>query len=266
MSTVRLRGKLIPLEKIDDRLLLRTRLCDLTFLKMRLNQGKLCRYVEQLYEELDTAGLRSLRPQVYFGDEWFSPEGVPSIAVPFYLAHPRLMQLEQSMMNHVEGRTPAWFMKLIRHEAGHCFDHAYEVSGSKKWRQLFGDPEQKYRPDIYLPDPKSRDFVRNLPGYYAQSHPDEDFAETFATVVNPKSDWESKYSNWPKAFEKLCYVADLIGKHGKKRPPEIEDSDCYNAIRMRSTLGAHYQRRLKARQYARRVVSNLTDDAQLLIG
>lgn len=266
MSTIRLRGKLVPLENVDDRLLLRTRLCDLTFLRMRLKKGKIRTYVEQLYAELDDAGLRSLRPHVYFGDEWFSPEGVPSIAVPFYLAHPRLMQLEQAMMNQVEGRTPAWFMKLIRHEAGHCFDHAYRVSGSKKWRQIFGDPEQKYRPDIYLPDPTSHDFVRNLPGYYAQSHPDEDFAETFAIVVNPKSNWERRYSKWPKAFEKLSYVAELIDKHGKKRPPVFDDPDCYNAIRMRSTLRAHYERRLKARQYARRVVSNLTEDSQLLIG
>lgn len=266
MSTVRLRGKHVPLESIDDRKLLRTRLCDLTFLNARLQKGKLRSLVDQLYDELDDAGLRSFRPHVYFGDEWFSPDGVPSIAVPFYLAHPRLVQLEQSMMNKVEGRTPAWFMKLIRHEAGHCFDHAYRVSRSKLWREVFGNPLQRYRPDIYVPDPTSRDYVRNLPGYYAQSHPDEDFAETFATVINPKSDWQQKYAKWPGAFEKLSYVSDLIKKHGKKRPPVADGPDCYNAVRMRSTLGDLYSRRIRAKKHAARIVSHMSEEAALLIG
>lgn len=265
MSTILLSGKMVPLERIDDRILLRTRLCDLKFLSMRLKKGRLKGFIDQLYSELNDAGLIHLQPDVYFGDEWFSPEGVPSIAVPFYLAHPRLMQLEQAMMNQVEGRTPAWFMKLIRHEAGHCFDHAYEVSKTKKWRQFFGDPEQRYRPEIYLPNPRSKDFVRNLPGYYAQSHPDEDFAETFAVVVNPKSDWENKYYNWQGAYEKLCFVAELIKKHGSRRPHVDDGPDCYNVLRMRSTLNDHYLRRIKARKFARKVASNLTASPQLSI-
>jgi len=265
MSDVLLRGKTIPLEKIDNRLLLSARLCDLKFLKMKLEKGRLRRLVDRLYCDLDQAGLTQLRPTVYFGDEWFSPEGIPSIAVPFYLAHPRLMALESAMMNQVEGRSPAWFMKLIRHESGHCFDHAYRVSGSKKWRQIFGNPERRYRPDIYLPDRNSKEFVRNLPGFYAQSHPDEDFAETFAVVVNPKSQWQKKYRNWPGALDKLNYVSELIIKYGDKKPHLEDRPDFYNALRMRTTLSSLYQKRMKAQKHATKAVINLTGTSHLSI-
>jgi len=266
MSDVLLRGKKVSLGKIGNRVLLSARLCDLKFLKPKLEKGRLRGLIDQLYNELDQAGLSHLRPPVYFGDEWFSPDGIPSIAVPFYLAHPRLIALERAMMNQVEGQTPAWFMKLIRHESGHCFDHAYHVSRSKKWRQIFGNPQRKYRPDIYLPNTDSKDFVRNLPGYYAQSHPDEDFAETFAVIINPKSHWRRRYRNWPKALEKLQYVSTLIQKHGERKPHFEDRPDFYNALRMRTTLNDLYQKRIKALKYATKAVSNLTETTNLSIG
>ena len=265
MSEILLRGKTIPLQKADNRVLLSARLCDLKFLKAKLETGRLRGLVDQLYGDLDQAGLTQLRPTVYFGDEWFSPEGVPSIAVPFYLAHPRLMKLEHAMMNQVEGRTPGWFMKLIRHEAGHCFDHAYHVSQTKKWRHIFGNPERKYSPDIYLPNRYSKDFVRNLPGFYAQAHPDEDFAETFAVIVNPKSQWEKKYRNWPVALEKLNYVSELIRKYGERKPHLEDRPDFYNVLRMRTTLSSLYQKRIKALKHTTKAVSNLTGNPHLSI-
>jgi hypothetical protein len=265
MSEILLRGKIIPLQKADNRVLLSARLCDLKFLKAKLEKGRLRGLVDQLYDDLDQAGLKQLRPTVYFGDEWFSPEGIPSIAVPFYLAHPRLMKLEHSMMNEVEGRTPAWFMKLIRHEAGHCFDHAYRVSQTKKWRQIFGNPERKYSPDVYLPNRHSKDFVRNLDGFYAQAHPDEDFAETFAVLVNPKSQWKKKYYNWPVALEKLNYVSELIRKYGERKPHLEDRPDFYNALRMRTTLSSLYQKRMKALKRVTKTVSSLAGNPHLSI-
>lgn len=265
MSDISLGGKTIPLEKVDNRVLLSARLCDLKFLKSKLEKGRLRGLVEQLYSDLENAGLNHLRPTVYFGDEWFSPEGVPSIAVPFYLAHPRLMALEYTMMNQVEGSTRGWFMKLIRHESGHCFDHAYRVSRLKSWRQIFGNPDKRYHPDIYLPDRNSKDFVRNLPGFYAQSHPDEDFAETFAVAINPSSQWEKKYRNWPRALEKLNYVSELIIKYGDKKPHLEDRPDFYNALRMRSTLSSLYQKRINSLKQAKRAVTNLTGKPRLSI-
>ena len=59
--------------------------------------------VDRLREELDEAGLRRFRVHTWLSDEWCSPDGIPGIGIPFYLAHPRLMRLERQMMFEVEG-------------------------------------------------------------------------------------------------------------------------------------------------------------------
>ena len=40
----------------------------------------------------------------YLSDEWFTPDGATAIAIPFYLAHPRLAKLEEAQMLEIEGR------------------------------------------------------------------------------------------------------------------------------------------------------------------
>ena len=120
----------------------------------------------------------------YLGDEWFSPAGSPAIAIPFYLAHPRLKTLEMHQMLQVEGGTPEWCQQLLRHESGHAIDHAYRFSSRDDWHAVFGSPETEYSPETYQPRPYSKGFVRNLPNWYAQAHPDEDFAETFAVWLS----------------------------------------------------------------------------------
>jgi hypothetical protein len=206
--------------------------------------GLVRRTETMLHRELAAAGLERFRPAVYLGDEWFSPEGVPAIAVPFYLAHPRLTALERRLMQEVEGATPTWFRRLVRHEAGHSFDHAYQISRMRAFRQLFGDPGRRYAPNLYKFDPDSRDFVRHLPGFYAQAHPDEDFAETFAVCITPQLEWRRRYAAWPGALAKLEFVAELIERF-QDRDPSVEAGPLYfNACRMRVSLAAYYRRRL----------------------
>ncbi len=234
-----------PLPQISavDRRLLKTRLCDLQDLKAGVEATTLAGPVRALRRELKAAGFEQFSPDVYFGDEWFSPAGVPAIALPFYLAHPRLAELERAMMTEVEGGSRAWCMKLLRHEAGHCFDHAYELSARRDFRQVFGEAPKTYRPDVYLPDAASRDFVRHLPGFYAQSHPDEDFAETFAVVLADAGSARARYRNWPKALKKVRFVERLIASMAKREPKNGIGPRCYRATHMRVTLGEHYARR-----------------------
>lgn len=241
---------------LTDNQLLRRRICDLPGIRAAASP-RLRRYVDGLHEELELVGFKHFRPEVYLGDEWFSPDGVPKIAIPFYLAHPRLISLEQRMMSRVEGGRPAELKKLLRHEAGHCFDHAFDISKSRAWRQVFGASSQRYNPDVYIPDPESRDFVHHLPGFYAQSHPDEDFAETFATVITPKLDWRRRYRNWPGALAKLEFVAGLVRKHGPRHPSTPDGPDCYNAVRMRMTLARYYERRRRSAAAHRAAVKKL---------
>ncbi|MFY9703561.1 MAG: putative zinc-binding metallopeptidase, partial [Terriglobales bacterium] len=138
------------------------------------------RFVEQLYRELDAKGLAKFRPACYLTDEWGCPSGEPIIGIPFYLAHAALAQLEKETHDLEDARE---IMMYLRHEAGHAFTYAYKLHNSPgwgpEWKQMFGPFRRPYR-DNYRPAPFSRDYVRHLPGWYAQKHPDEDFAETFA--------------------------------------------------------------------------------------
>lgn len=171
--------------------------------------------IERLYGELTSRGL-AFEPPCFLADEWFCPVGVPAIGIPFYLAHSRLRRLEKKLILDVEGGSTSEFMKLIRHEAGHAYSYAYNLFRKAEWRKLFGSAAEEY-PDTYHPRPFSRSYVIHLDNWYAQSHPDEDFAETFAVWLTPGLDWRKRYRGW-KALQKLEYV-DRIMKSLPGRPP-----------------------------------------------
>jgi hypothetical protein len=200
--------------------------------------------IQQLYKELELKGL-VFRPQIFFGDEWFSPEGMNAISVPFYLANARLKNLEKAMMLEVEGGDPEWFMKLLRHEAGHCFDHCYRFSKRKKWTQIFGSPNLEYHPETYRPQPYSKSYVKHLERWYAQAHPDEDFAETFAVWLTPETDWKKEYSRWPGALAKLKYMDQLARESQKMKIVAEKGQPPSQVSRLTSTLQKYYQKRKK---------------------
>ena len=198
--------------RLSDTALLEVRLCDLG---LTLDGSPLARDVERLYVELERRGL-AFRPHCWLGEEWFSPDGVPGFALPFYLAHPRLRRLERRMMREVEGGNRNWFMRILRHEAGHALDNAYRLRRRRAWRETFGPASLPY-PDSYRPRPGSRRFVQHLGSWYAQSHPSEDFAETFAVWLKPGSRWRTEYEGWP-ALAKLEYVDELMAEVASSPP------------------------------------------------
>jgi hypothetical protein len=224
---------------LRDEELLRLRIRDLG---VTIGASDLEPRVAKLYGELEARGL-PLRPLCYLGDEWFSPDGVPAIALPFYLAHPRLKQLEMHQMMEVEGGTPDWCDQLLRHECGHAIDHAYRFSSRRTWRNVFGSPDVDYEPERYRPRPYSKGFVRHLPNWYAQAHPDEDFAETFAVWLGaPRDEWRARYAGW-KALEKLEYV-DVLMREAKRKSPAVRGGRLRaEASKMRSTLARYYAAR-----------------------
>ena len=183
--------------KLSDEQLLDVRFCDL---KLRLEDTPLAARIERLYCELERKRIR-FRPHFWLAEEWFSPDGVPGVAIPFYLAHPRLAKLEQQQMFDVEGGTDRGCMRLLRHEAGHAIDTAFRLHRRKIWRQYFGHYKRRY-PKYYTPRPQSRRYVLHLDWWYAQSHPTEDFAETFAVWLKPGSKWRKEYVGWP-ALKKI---------------------------------------------------------------
>ena len=225
---------------LSDEQLLERRISNLG---LRLEGTALEALIRQLYEELTARGLL-LRPPCHIGDEWFVPVGIPAIFIPFFLVHDRLRALERTMMLEVEGGTPEWFMKLMRHEAAHAYSYAYQLPRKKKWQQTFGRTSREETPDFYQPRPFSRSYVVHLDDWYAQSHPDEDFAETFAVWLTPGLDWRRRYAGW-KALQKLEYVDELMRSLAGNPPrhlPEyrVADHDCLNL-----KLKTYYARKRK---------------------
>ena len=182
-------------------------------LGLKLEGSPIERYVEQLFKELEAKGLHHFRPAFYLTDEWGCPSEQPIIGVPFYLADPRLGAIE-SAVNDIENERE--IMMYMRHEAGHAFNYAYELYKTDEWREIFGPFRRPYR-DQYRFVPFSRHYVRHIAGWYAQKHPDEDFAETFAVWETPRSKWREKYKSWP-AIRKLQYV-DRVAREVGDQPP-----------------------------------------------
>jgi hypothetical protein len=223
--------------RLSDEELLNLRFCDLG---LKIEGTELESRIQQLYAELDERGLR-FHPPCWLSSEWFSPQGVPGIAIAFYLAHPRLKKLEDRMMKEVEGGTKTWCMRLLRHEAGHAYEAAYRLGRKKRWRKVFGRASKPY-PEYYSPKPFSRRFVLHLDWWYAQSHPVEDFAETFAVWLRPGSNWRKHYKGWP-ALKKLKYVDELRAELAGK-PPVVKSSAAVEPVhRLRQTLRAFYERK-----------------------
>ena len=225
---------------LNDQELLERRISDLG---LRLEGTALEPLIRQLYDELSAHGL-AFHPPVHIGDEWFVPVGVPAIFVPFFLVHDRLRALERTMMLEVEGGTAEWFMKLMRHEAAHAYAYAYQLARKKKWRQIFGRTSREETPDSYRPRPFSRSYVVNLDDWYAQSHSDEDFAETFAVWLTPGLDWRTRYAGW-KALQKLEYLDELMHSLAGTPPihaPKYRVAE-YNCLNVK--LKTYYARKRK---------------------
>ncbi len=223
----------------SDEQLLDLRMCDL---RLGLEGSFYQEPVAQLHRELEARGL-AFRPHVWLSDEWFTPDGVPGIAVPFYLAHPRLAKLEASQMLEVEGGTTDWCMRILRHEAGHAIENAHLLRRRRRRQKLFGRSSQPY-PEYYTPRPYSRSFVRHLDVWYAQSHPDEDFAETFAVWLDPQSLWKERYRGWP-VMKKLEFMERLMGELAGVAPIVTGRQQLDPLPRIYKTLRDHYEEKRK---------------------
>jgi hypothetical protein len=205
-------------------------------LGLSLEASPVAEYVHRLYNELEAKGLRHFRPLCYLSDEWGSPTGEPVIGIPFYLGDRRVAHLEDAL-NDVE--TEREIMMYLRHEAGHAFNHAYQLDRSDEWRELFGSVRRPYRDD-YPFVPFSRDYVRYIPGWYAQKHPDEDFAETFAVWLDPQSHWQARYSGWG-AMRKLHYVDRMARELADLPPPRSVGQTDITVDEMDQTVEEFYR-------------------------
>ncbi|MEM6996796.1 MAG: putative zinc-binding metallopeptidase, partial [Myxococcota bacterium] len=182
-----------------------------------------------------------------------------SVVVPFYLAHRRLMSIEREQMLEVEGGTKTECLGLIRHEVGHAVQNGFALHRRKRWQRLFGKCSTPY-PSAYRPNPASRDFVQHLEGWYAQAHPAEDWAETFAVWMGSRAAvWRKQYAGWG-ALEKLEYVQEVMEELSGVRPPVLDRRRPYAVTQLRKTLKHHYREKRAHYGYG----ASTSSDPQLL--
>src|SRR5438874_2268149 len=220
--------------------LLNTRICDLG---LQIEGSPLEPCIRRLYAELAAKGL-IFQPTCYLTDSWGCPDEVPVMGIPFYLADKRLARIEEEQTGEIE--SDQWILMLLRHEAGHAVNYAYRLYQRLDWTETFGSFSKPYR-DIFRPNPFSRQYVRHIVHHqygrtYAQKHPDEDFAETFAVWLTPRSGWRRRYRSWP-ALRKLQYVDRLMRRIRSETPPTRRGELCTPVEKMTMLLAEHYGQR-----------------------
>lgn len=239
--------------------LLKTRISDLD---LKIEGSPLEPFVRRLYRELEQKRVR-FRPTIYLTDSWGCPDRIPVIGVPFYLADKRLARLEEEQAGDVEDSR--MIMMLLRHEAGHSLNYAYRLWTRPSWLEIFGPFTKPYR-DVFRPHRLSRNYVRHIESYpygrtYAQKHPDEDFAETFAVWLTPRSGWRRRYRNWP-AFRKLIYVDQLMKEIRSRSPENLNERLVRPVAKIAVTLAEHYGKKTdRFRRAARGYVDDRLKEA-----
>jgi hypothetical protein len=222
--------------------LLQRRICDL---RLRIKGSPIEPFIRQLERELAVKGLDYV-PAFYLTDAWGCPDKVPTVGIPFYLAHPLLGRIEREQTGDLEDSQTV--MQLLRHEAGHAINYAFRLWEDSRWREIFGPFSKPYR-EVFHPNPWSRRFVRHIDSWsygctYAQKHPDDDFAETFAVWLTPRSGWRRKYQDWP-ALQKLKYIDRLMRNIGERKPRCKGGKLVEPVSALTMPLAEYYRRRIK---------------------
>jgi hypothetical protein len=235
-------------------------------LPLKMEGTRLEGLIIRLYKELEAAGI-AFKPNMYLSDSWGCPDEVPVIGVPFHLADPALCDL-LGQIGGIEVEDDMTVMMILRHEAGHAFNYAYRLYDKPEWQTLFGPFSQPYQ-DEYQVDPSSTRFVHHLEGCYAQKHPDDDFAETFAVWLTPYSYWQTVYAGTP-ALEKLQYVERIMAECGEKPPIVTGGRADMPVEEIRMTLGEWYETVYKGRinqDHSTRIMRpGLSECAQVITG
>lgn len=186
-------------------------------LGLTIDNTRLAPVIDEFREQLRGKGITKVSPSFHLSTEWGVPFGTVVIGIPFYLARPELTELHGEEVGHIEGFNHADILRYLRHEMGHVVNYAYRLYDDESWVKIFGSINQPYL-EAYRPQPFSRRFVRHLPGWYAQKHPDEDWAETFAVWMTPDRNWRSEYSQWPTALAKLEFCDRTMAELSHRDP------------------------------------------------
>jgi len=201
-------------------------------------------------------------PHFFFGEEpWGCIDRTGSVEIPFFLANKELRRLAE---RYYIGYSKEEIMMMLRHETGHAINYAYKLWIRDDWKKLFGKFKKTY-PHFYNYVPSSKDFVRYLHHignpHYAQKHPDEDFAETFAVWLDPASKWKWNYRSWNGALGKLNFINRLFGweRVAEKRPLKVRYDEADNYRDIISTVAEYFEIEKKVDPRVKEYTQDLKD-------
>jgi hypothetical protein len=237
--------------------ILSRRICDFD---LKIEGRPLERCIERFREEIRAKGITRLAPSFYLTGEWGVPEGTVAIGLPFYLADENLRRVQALRGGGVEGESEEDILRYLRHEMGHVVNYAYRLYATEEWTRTFGPMSRPYV-EQYRVIPFSTDFVRHLPGGYAQKHPDEDWAETFAVWMTPGSQWRELYVDSPGALRKLEYCERTMAEVNARDPDVTTAEIDYDAKEIRTTVQEYYE---QIRIADARIPRSLDGDLQVI--
>ena len=238
--------------------LLSTPVCDLG---LRLPGTPLRSYVERALAETRECGV-AIEPFFYLSDGYGCVQGTGNIGLGFWDATDLLRDVHHDARGYT--RDEMDLVLLLKHEIGHAFCYSHKLFQLPQFREVFGIRGNFFATypdhDRYLYDPYSLDHVNPDNDHYAQKHPDDDFAETFATYVDRTQAWRERYGNRSGALRKIGFVAELIDRYGTESPIIAPGSGLIDVPveEVRKTVAQFF--RISRSRYLRAAEGYLDDD------
>lgn len=214
-------------------------------LEIQLQGSKIDRLIRQVRKELKSNHL-VFNPSFYLSDEFGCVKETINVGIPFYMVDSELEELNRIVGSEKYKVLEDHQIKaLLRHECGHAFFYAYEIEKNKTANRLFESFDSKPIP-LKRTDPKSPDYVDYLGLWgaasvgYSQTHPEEDFSDTFGAWLDPS---ENKYSFHGKALKKLEFMEKLTHKYAGKKPHPASEDFHRPQHSIKETVESFFQRR-----------------------
>ena len=217
--------------------ILNRRICDFD---LRIEGRPLEQIIERFRAEMRERGITALEPRFYLTDEWGVPEGTVAIGIPFYLADAELLRVHGLKGGLVEGSRRGRHLALPPARARPRRELRVPPIHERRVDASFGPMSRPY-PQEYKALPFSTSFVRHLPGGYEKTHPDEDWAETFAVWMTPESAWRELYADSPAALAKLEYCDRMLAALKDKSPDVTSTAIDYEANEINATVQEFYE-------------------------
>ncbi len=214
--------------------------------------------------DMKRVGLNKLQPHFYLSTGYGTVAGTTSIALGFYDCHPLLNDLNAEFRGFRYSFDDV--VNILRHEVGHAFSYAYKLYRRKDFRVMFNVKGNYFNTypvtDRYVQraNPWSRDYVNPNGDYYAQKHPDDDFAETFGVWLQPRTNWRRIYKRYPGALRKLHFVEQIVHELRRTDPVIDQRPMPWDPLEEYSETVAQFFRARSLRKYRRKATGFIDPD------